>query len=239
LAIQSAVEASLSRLMNVRSSKMGRRDSAAWVLRRGALPALRGLARAPLYGACSLPVAIGANVMILNGSHLRMGRSVIIGNHSWLSCFSTLGVELGDGVTLREFAWLQCTSNPSSPGEGIRIGSGTYIGPRCYLGVGGFVSIGENCDIGASFSVIAENHVIPAAGHQLRGSGVERRGIAIEDQCWIGNNVTILDGVRVGQGAVLAAGSVVTRDVTAGAVMAGVPARVLRHRLNTLNPTDA
>jgi acetyltransferase-like isoleucine patch superfamily enzyme len=56
------------------------------------------------------------------------------------------------------------------------------------------------------------------------------RGIHVGDDVWFGANVTVLDGVTVGSGAVVAAQSVVTRDVPAGVVVGGVPARPLRNR---------
>ena len=57
-----------------------------------------------------------------------------------------------------------------------------------------------------------------------------RGDVVVEDDCWIGTNVTILSGVRIGRGSIVAAGAVVTRDVPAGAIVGGVPARVLRMR---------
>lgn len=206
------------------------RDWLSWYGRRGLIPAFRGLARGALLGAVRHPFALGKNVRILNGSHLRLGKGVVIGDNSWLSCLSERGVDIEDGVTIREGAWLQCTSSLDHLGEGLRVGSQTYIGPRSYLGVGGYISIGERCDFGGGVSLIAENHVVPERGLALRGGGVTRRGIIIEDDCWLGNGVTILDGVTVGHGCVVAAGAVVTRDFPPLTVIAGIPARRVRDR---------
>jgi galactoside O-acetyltransferase len=64
----------------------------------------------------------------------------------------------------------------------------------------------------------------------IHGQGVTSRGVVIEDNVWIGMNVSILDGVRIGNGSIVGAGAVVTKDVPANAIVVGNPARVLRFR---------
>jgi len=76
----------------------------------------------------------------------------------------------------------------------------------------------------------AENHNIGRTDVPIDAQGVTRQGIVIEDDCWLGGGATILAGVRVGRGAVVAAGAIVTRDVPPYAIVAGVPARVVRMR---------
>ena len=220
-----------NRRIQLTSAHASSRDLIGWDLRRGALPALRGLVRARLYAKVRLPIAIGRGVRVLGGHHLHLGRGVILGEYTRLSCHSQRGVVFEDNVTIREFGWLQCSSSLVDPlGVGIKIGRGTYIGPRSYLGVSGYVTIGANCDIGGSFTLLAENHLVSDTAQSLRGSGTSALGIHIGDDCWIGNNVTILDGVTVGSGAVVGAGSVVTKDVVPNSVVVGVPARLLRMR---------
>lgn len=208
------------------------RDAASWYFHRGLFPAVRGL-RLCDRAAAGGPTALGRRVRIHSRRHLHLGRGVVIGDDSWLSCYSLSGVHLADRVTIREFAWLQCSSSLRDPGVGLWVGSDTYIGPRASLGIGGRVTIGARCDIGGSFTLVAENHVVLEGTEALRGSGRVRQGIVIADDCWFGNNVTILDGVHVGQGAVIGAGAIVTKSVPAHTVVAGNPARVLRSRLPT------
>ncbi len=64
---------------------------------------------------------------------------------------------------------------------------------------------------------------------------MSKGGIHIEDDVWLGYGVIVLDGVHIGKGAVIGAGSVVKQDVPAGAIAAGVPARVIKTRVEYMN----
>ena len=72
---------------------------------------------------------------------------------------------------------------------------------------------------GPKCSLFAENHVFSDTEHSIKSQGVKQKGIIIEDDCWIGSNVTILDGVRIGKGSVIGAGTLVTKDIPAGSVV--------------------
>ncbi|MNG32136.1 Virginiamycin A acetyltransferase [compost metagenome] len=76
----------------------------------------------------------------------------------------------------------------------------------------------------------AENHVFSDKTKPIKEQGIYRQGITIEDDCWIGSNVTILDGVTIGTGSVVAAGAVVTKDVPPYSVVGGVPAKIIKER---------
>lgn len=197
-----------------------------WYLRRGGLAAVRGLLRAPLFGGATIPLFIGRGVVIEYSSRVFAGRSVQIGSGTRITAFSKQGVHLGDGVTIREQGWIQCSSHPSDPGEGLWVGEHTYIGPRSTVGVGGPIRIGARCQLGANVTLIAENHAVTDEG--VSAHGVVRRGIAIGDGCWLGHGVTVTDGVELGERCVVGAGAVVTRSFPDGSVIAGVPARSLR-----------
>ena len=201
----------------------------AYAWQRGGMNRLRGLLLAPRLGACGGRLFAGRRTRILFPRRLRVGRNVFIGDDAFISAFGREGISIGDGVSLREHAWVQVTSRLDEPGVGISIGEGTYIGPRCVLGAGGGIRIGRKVLFGAAVHLLAENHAFDAGGPVI-GQGVTRRGIVVEDGAWIGNGVIVLDGVTIGEGAVVGAGAVVTRDVPAGAVAAGNPARVLRSR---------
>ena len=108
------------------------------------------------------------------------------------------------------------------------------VGDDCWLGVNCFicgkVTIGNNVLIGPNVSIPGSSHDIDDLSVPIRLAGATMIGTVIDDDVWIGSNVTILDGVHIHTGAVIAAGSVVTKDVGAYEVVAGVPARFIRSR---------
>jgi acetyltransferase-like isoleucine patch superfamily enzyme len=103
---------------------------------------------------------------------------------------------------------------------GFRIGAYTRINRDCCLDVRGRLDIGENVSVSPEVTILTASHAVNAPDFH-----VELRPVVIEDHVWIGTRATILPGVTLGRGSVVAAGSVVTRDVPALSIVAGVPAR--------------
>lgn len=198
--------------------------------RRGGPARLRGALRSWRLGSCGGRLFVGARVQLLFPRHIHAGRNVFIGDDSYVSGLSQNGVRLGNDVRIREGAWVQATSTLDQPGVGLSIGDGTYIGPRVILGAGGGIRIGRNVTFGAAVHLLAENHAFDDASRPIQTQGVTRAGIVVDDDVWIGNAAILLDGVTIGKGAVIGAGSVVTHDVPPGGVAVGNPARVIRQR---------
>lgn len=112
----------------------------------------------------------------------------------------------------------------------ITIGKGCSINRNCVLlGYGG-ITIGNNVRIAANTSIIAFNHNFADADTPIIEQGNSWKGVTIEDDVWIGTGVRILDGVTLGRGAVIGAGSVVTKSVPPFSVAVGSPARVIKTR---------
>ena len=99
-----------------------------------------------------------------------------------------------------------------------------------FIGAKGPVSIGDETDIGPGCKIIAENHSFDDLRTPIREQPLSRRGVSIGENCWLGANVVVLDGCAIGSGVVVAASSVVTRDVDAGIVIAGTPTKPVRAR---------
>ena len=102
------------------------------------------------------------------------------------------------------------------------------MGEFAYLGGAGGLTIGADCIIGQYLSCHPENHHFDNPNELIRLQGVERKGIEIGNNCWIGAKVTILDGVTIGEHCVIAAGAVVSKSVPAYSIVGGVPAKVIR-----------
>lgn len=112
----------------------------------------------------------------------------------------------------------------------VLLGAHTSLNPRCHLQGGrAGIRIGSGCRIATGVRMFAFDHGMDP-GAPIREQPVRSRGITLGDDVWIGAGAGITDGVTVGDGAVVGMGAVVTRDVPAGTVVGGVPARVLRRR---------
>ncbi|MBO3460060.1 acyltransferase [Aetokthonos hydrillicola Thurmond2011] len=112
----------------------------------------------------------------------------------------------------------------------ITIGEDTYIGPYVCMAGPGFIRIGKDCMIASHSSLYANNHIFDDPKRPFRVQGVSTKGIVIEDDCWLGTGVRVLDGVTIGKGSVIGAGSVVTKNIPPYSIAVGVPARVIKSR---------
>ena len=134
---------------------------------------------------------------------------------------------IGD-VRLGEKVRIRATHLPvelaAGPGATIEIGERCYINSGVSIGAQERVTIGKNCAIG-NYSLIMDSDFHSLDDHTQPGIAAP---VVLEDNVWLGARVTVLKGVRIGRGAVVAAGAVVTRDVPPCALVGGVPARVIR-----------
>ncbi len=110
-------------------------------------------------------------------------------------------------------------------GRDTRVGRNVFVNQNCTFYDLGGLDIADDVMIGPNVSLITSSH--PLAPSQRR-DGVIARPIVIERNVWIAANVTIIGGVTIGENSVVAAGSVVTRDVPANSLAGGNPARVIR-----------
>ena len=160
---------------------------------------------------------LGRAVTFFNSPKIHFGKYLKLGNHVHLSALATDGIYLGDNV--------------DHPGTFIKIGDHVGIGEFAYLGGAGGLQIGDECIIGQYFSCHPENHLSDDLNKSIRHQGVKRNGIKIGKNCWIGAKVTILDGVEIGDGCIIAAGAVVHSSFPNNSVIGGVPARLLKQRI--------
>jgi acetyltransferase-like isoleucine patch superfamily enzyme len=167
------------------------------------------------------------------------------------------GVELGGNVRLAagvDFnvggTFRNCLRNPAARGT-VKLGDGAWVergavlwafdgsivtrrnvflGPYVTIYGHGGVEIGDDTLVSMKATILSSNHTIPEQGHSIREQPDELLPTKIGRDVWVGANAVILGGVTIGDGAVVAAGAVVSSDVEAGAVVAGIPARLMRRR---------
>jgi acetyltransferase-like isoleucine patch superfamily enzyme len=216
----------LFKLISSRSYEDFKSSDLTYIIKKGLFARLRGFAFT-VFNLRHIPgFMLGPNVKHLLPRKTKVGKSVFFGGNSYIELFSSKPSSIGSNVTIREGAWIQCRSGLNEGAVKLKIEDGVYIGPGAVIGVGGEVIIGSNCSIGARLSISAEEHQISDGSYV--SNKVERRGIKINKNCWLGNNVTVLDGVTIGENSVIGACSLVTKDIPENSVAFGVPAKVIK-----------
>lgn len=174
---------------------------------------------------------VGRRVSVTGAQHLTLGRNVKIEDYAEVQCRSLRGVVLGDGVTVGRNASIRPSSYYGhQAGEGLTVGAGSCIGALSWIGASGHVTIGVDVLMGPRVTILPENHIFDSLSTSIKSQGVDRRRVIVEDDCWIGAGATILAGVRIGRGSIVASGAVVARDVAPRSIVGGIPARVIKYR---------
>lgn len=152
-----------------------------------------------------------------------LGARVRVWGRVWAKNWGTLMV----GERVRVIATVTPVELVALQGGTLEIGAGTFINYGCSIAASQLVRIGPRCSIG-TYVIVMDNDY-----HRLepdrRNEKPPSAPVVIGENVWLGARAIILRGVTIGAGSVIAAGSVVTRDIPAGVLAAGVPARVIRN----------
>ena len=164
-------------------------------------------------------------------SILKGRKRMQIGPHSSISAHAHLKAgEVSARIRIGARCQISAYAMLMTYGGSIEIGDDCSVNPFCVLYGHGGLKIGSCVRIAAGTVIIPANHNFEDVNRPILEQGVSARGIVIEDDVWIGANVTVLDGVRICRGAVVAAGAVVTQDVEAFTIVGGVPAKLIKRR---------
>lgn len=140
--------------------------------------------------------------------------------------FHPENVYIGDDVYVGHYAILKGYHRNS-----LRIGAGSWIGQQAFLHAAGGLEIGRRVGIGPGVKILTSRHQIPPdAAVPIMDGALELAPVVLEDGCDLGVGAIVLPGVTIGRGAQVGAGAVVTRDVAAGAIVVGIPARPIGQR---------
>lgn len=145
------------------------------------------------------------------------------------------GVSLGDHVNIGDYTHIETSGSITDIGHGIKIGNNSGIGIFSLIGVAGGVSIGNDVKMGKWVDIHPENHNYDSLDFSIRLQGINRKGIVVGDDCWIGAKVSLLDDAHVGKRCVIAAGAVVRIEIPPYSITAGVPARVIKSRKESIS----
>jgi acetyltransferase-like isoleucine patch superfamily enzyme len=150
--------------------------------------------------------AYGFRVAVDSGAE-RVGRGVRIGNNCGIS----------DGCVFVTDDYL--------PGSGIVVGDNCHFNRGCYVSGSGGVDIGRDCLFGPYVTILSGGHNYADTDRPIVDQGLSLKSVRIENDVWVGARAVIMPGIAIGTGAVIGAGSVVTRSVSPFSVVAGNPAK--------------
>ncbi len=182
-----------------------------------------------IFGKIGRNVTFGRNITIRHPHKIKIGDNCIVDENCVLDAKGDdpRGIEIGDNCVLSRNNILSCK------GGHIKLGDGTNIAQNSLVHSEKAVELGKNTLVASYvYFVGGGNHDFSRTDIPIiQQPSLTRGGIFIEDNCWFGAGVIVLDGSRIGSDTVVAAGAVVNSDLPAYSIAVGTPARVLRNRL--------
>jgi acetyltransferase-like isoleucine patch superfamily enzyme len=157
---------------------------------------------------------------------IRVGDGVIIDDNCMLDAkgSSNTGISLGDGVFLGRNTILSCKNGDIELADGVNIGFNSQIAS------GSSVRVGKDGLLAAYCYLIGGGHESADPNRPIQEQRAVSRGVELGDNVWLGAGVKVLDGVTIGADCIVGAAAVVSSDIPARSVAAGIPARVIRER---------
>lgn len=189
-----------------------------------------------LFGSCGKGVLFSSNVIVRHPHRIHLGNNVIISERCILDARTETSekvITIGDNVILSNDVALTCKGGSLEIGNDVGIGTQTVIQStyNCPILIGKDTMLGPRCYLVAGGSYNTSRTDIP-----MRQQGVRpEKGIIINNDVWIGANVTILSGIHIGHGSIIGAGSVVTKNIEKLNIVAGNPAKLLKVRSDCNN----
>lgn len=158
--------------------------------------------------------------------NLHVGKKLLIEKNVFFDVWYGGEINIGDNCELRSGCKLL------SYGGNITIGNNCSVNPDAVIYGQGNVVIGNYVRIATQCVLIPSNHTFEDTVIPIALQPLQKKGIVIEDDVWLGAGVKVLDGVKISKGCVIGAGSVVTKSTEPYCVYVGVPAKKIKERMN-------
>jgi len=177
-----------------------------------------------------LNLRYGRLIVRLGLTKLRLRSRLRLDGLAFVGPGCSLEVARGATLELGRWSWVGHGCKIRSHEGTVSIGAKSVLGQECTISSFQHVSIGRECVIADRVMLIDFDHGMVEVDRPVRLQGIYKRDVRVGNNVWIGYGACILRGVTIGDNAVVGTNAVVTRDVPANAVVAGVPARLLRMR---------
>jgi acetyltransferase-like isoleucine patch superfamily enzyme len=176
---------------------------------------------------------LDSGVRLESAARIHLADGARLGRHALLRANTQREIRIGADTSVLEQCLL--TANEGH----IHIGARSWLGAGTYLYGNGNITIGNDVLIAARCSLNTVSHNHAALDQPINNQGINVAPIHIEDDVWIGLHAVILQGVTIGRGAIVGAGSLVNKDVPAYSIVAGTPARIVRSRSPIGSPINS
>lgn len=173
---------------------------------------------------------IGKGVEIKCKKKIKLGKFVTIHSYTYIDACSKRGIILEDYCTIGKHNYVR-TGNVTNHSGFLIMGKNSSTNYGCFLGATGGIIIGDNVLIGPNVTIISETHVFDSLDKSIKEQGVRNLPVEIENDVWIGTNVTILGGIKVKEHSIIGAYSLVNKDVNPRQIVVGIPAKPLKERV--------
>ena len=188
---------------------------------------LRKVFLSSLFKSCGKNLILGKSIILRTPGHIKLGDNVAIDDHTLLDGGTGAGclITISNGALISKGSVIQAKNGPLFIGDECDIGAHVIISSISNITLENNVLIAGNCYIGGARYNLSDLET------PIMYQGIYSRGpITIGANTWIGASATILDGVAVGKGCVIGAGSIVTKNVPDYAIVVGNPAKVISSR---------
>ncbi len=173
---------------------------------------------------------VGKRVKLRSRNKISSGKGMTIEDGCYINALSKNGILIGDNFSLGRNSIIECTGVIRDLGDGLIIGDDVGIAANAFISVRAKVEIGSKTIFGPGVKIFSENHIFEDLNTAIYLQGASKVGVKIGEDCWIGANVVVLDGVTIGDKCVVAAGAVVTKDIPPFSIVGGIPAKVIKGR---------
>ncbi len=191
--------------------------------------ALRRMLWPRLFRSVGNRVVWGRHIALRHPGKMDIGDAVVIDDHCQLDAQGCAEGEfsIGAGTLISRGCIVSGKDGALTIGPRVNIGAGCVLYASTELRIGADTMLAAMCYVGGGRYATRGRTDIPIASQP-----VPRKGVVIEDDCWLGAGAIVIDGVHIGRGSVIAAGAVITADVAPYSVVAGVPGRLVATRFD-------
>lgn len=192
---------------------------------------IRGSRKGIFFGSRGKRLFVGKKTKFFCSKQIFAGNGVSIQDGVLLNALSKEGVHFGDNASIGADTVIKVSGSLLEIGKGFWLGNYSSLANDCFVGAAGGVWIGDYVAIGQNVRFHSENHEFSDISKKICEQGTTHKGIKIGNDCWIGAGAVFLDGAAIGNGCVVGANAVVNGVFPDYAVIAGVPAKIIRMRV--------